>query len=528
MGRQRSQDTTGAGPRRPRQRDHALAWSDVIARSPLALAILDPETFSIRYMSAAFHEVTGVPWEELLNRPLPDLLPAPGAEKLLSVLSATREAGAARRATDVPYLHPEHGLVSWDCAVWPFSDGEAGYEGLSVHVSVVTDAAAEHDRLSQVAEQIRSANEHLLIAGVRQLELAEQASHHARLLDDLLASQAGGVLVVDGSGNVVMLNSPARQMLGLPDAADPTIAARLRELDLQRADGCPLPADERPIERLLRGEPFSDLELSLLRPDGETKRIAFNGSAIADPDSSAPSLAILVFYEVTAKRRLDDLRSDYIALISHDLRAPLSTIFGYAELIRLMVAGDVTGRASEWMARIEQAARQMATMIDDLVESTRLESGTLQLSREPAELQAIVQGVVQELPSPVDRDRIVVEALAEALNVSADKARFARVVVNLLSNALKYSPPVSPVTIRLRQDAGEGILSVTDRGRGLPPESISRLFQRFYRVDPDSRVEGMGLGLYIARLIVEAHGGRIWVESEPGQGSTFSVSLPLA
>lgn len=373
---------------------------------------------------------------------------------------------------------------------------------------------------------MRAANAQLLRSGIRQLELAERAQEHARRIDQLLESQAGGVLVLDGTGQVVLMNPHARQLLDLPAIADPEFAGRLGELNLRRRDGSLLAPGEGPLQRVLTGERFSDQEVELLRGDGTTVRLAFDGSAIEGSDAAGVSLAILVLHEATPHRRADDLTADHIALISHDLRAPLNTIVGYAELVRLLVQSDAGGKAAHWMDRIGVAARQMAGMIDDLIESTRLEAGTQQLKKEPAFLRALVLNVVAQNPSPEARARVHLET-ADQARVWVDHARFERVITNLISNALKYSPADAPVTVRLAVRAGELVLSVTDCGAGLSPESISKLFQRFYRVDPHSRIEGIGLGLYIARLIVEAHGGRIWAESEVGKGSTFSVALPL-
>ncbi|HET9982864.1 MAG TPA: ATP-binding protein [Longimicrobiales bacterium] len=526
MGEEHSPRTTGPARTGRKRARAAFPW-DIVAHSPLALAVLHPETFAVRCMSTAFLSVTGAAQDDLLDRPFPDLLPASGAEKVRSALSASRDTGAPGRAADVSYVHPERGPVRWDCTVWSVPDPEGGTGRLSVHISVMTDQAPERGQLSLLADQIRAANEQLLLAGVRQLELAEQARRHAQQIDDLLVSLAGGVLVVDGSGQAVLANGPARQMLGLPDPADPGFAARLQQLDLRYPDGSMVPTGDRPVERVLRGERFADLDLSLRRADGEPVRFAFNGSAIEDGGSGEVTLAILVFYEVTAKRRLEDLRADYISLISHDLRSPLTAILGYAELVQVVLKGGATGEVAGWMERIQEAAQRMAAMIEDLVESTRLESGVLKLHREPADLRALTNQAMAHLPSPEDRRRIHIEAPAHPLRASIDHGRFERVVTNLISNALKYSAPTAPVAVRLREREGELVLSVTDRGPGLSPKSISRLFQRFYRVEPGARIEGIGLGLYIARLIVEAHGGRIWVDSEIGKGSTFSVSLPL-
>lgn len=502
------------------------SWCAAIDRSPLAVVLVDAEAFSIRAMSRAFGELIGGAADEAVGQPLPALFPDGAAERLRAALLSARDTDLVAFATDLAYAHPALGQVQLDCSAWSFPDGD-GRDGVAMHVSMRAGEAVNLERLAVLSDQIRAANAQLLMSGIRQLELAEQADEHARRIDRLLESQAGGVLVLDATGQVVSISPHARQLLDLPEIDDPDFERRLRELKLRRPDGSPLPLAEGPIQRVAAGLAFSDLEFELARDDGTSVRLAFNGSAIEDSDAAGVSLAILVFYEVTARRKAEELRSDHISLIAHDLRSPLTSILGYTELVGLMIRSEAGDKAAEWTQRIGVAARQMAGMIDDLVESTRLESGSLQLRKDPAFLRALVLNVVAQNPSPEARARINVETVDDPARVWVDQKRLERVITNLISNALKYSPADAPVTVRLALGAGELVLSVADRGPGLSPETIPRLFQRFYRADPTSRVEGMGLGLYIARLIVEAHGGRIWVESELGKGSTFLVALPL-
>jgi NtrC-family two-component system sensor histidine kinase KinB len=167
----------------------------------------------------------------------------------------------------------------------------------------------------------------------------------------------------------------------------------------------------------------------------------------------------------------------------------------------------------------------MDAMIQELLEASRLESGTVPLRTEPVELVRLVEGVIER----VGAERVRVQALAGGTWVSVDAGKVERVLTNLVSNALKYSPPDSPVVVRVGRADDEVLVSVADRGTGIAPEELSRLFQRFARLraGPPGEAEGIGLGLYIARLIVEAHGGRIWAESDVGEGSRFTFSLPL-
>lgn len=168
----------------------------------------------------------------------------------------------------------------------------------------------------------------------------------------------------------------------------------------------------------------------------------------------------------------------------------------------------------------------MNGMIEDVLETARLASGLMELRTEPANLADMVPAIVEGLGPPTGRIRV--ECPTGLPPVPVDRARIERAVVNLVTNALKFSPPDSPVTVRVSQGEGAAIVSVADQGVGIAPEDQQHIFDRFRRAQAGQAVEGLGLGLYITRLIAEAHGGRIGVDSEPGKGSTFSLTLPLS
>jgi signal transduction histidine kinase len=170
----------------------------------------------------------------------------------------------------------------------------------------------------------------------------------------------------------------------------------------------------------------------------------------------------------------------------------------------------------------------MSGMVEELLEGSRLEAGQAELHREPLDLARLLEDVVErDMPPDVGR-RLRLEASVAVPQVSADAPRLKRVVVNLLTNALKYGAPGTPVVVHLEQTGAHARVSVRDQGPGLQPGELSRLFTKYYRTQEGRRAKGVGLGLYISRLIIEAHGGHIHAESTPGQGSTFSFTLPLA
>ena len=171
----------------------------------------------------------------------------------------------------------------------------------------------------------------------------------------------------------------------------------------------------------------------------------------------------------------------------------------------------------------------MNVMIEDLLDAARFEGGQLNLHKQTVDLHAYLGDLLQRASAMLDTSRIRVEFALELPAVAADADRLDRIFINLLSNAVKYSTPGTPIIISVKQQAEAVLIAVTDQGPGISPDDLPHLFQRFYRVKSSAqKTEGIGLGLYITRLLVEAHGGHIWVESTPGKGSTFSFTLPLA
>jgi two-component system, NarL family, sensor histidine kinase BarA len=222
---------------------------------------------------------------------------------------------------------------------------------------------------------------------------------------------------------------------------------------------------------------------------------------------------------------LQEQREDLLRAVSHDLRTPLNVVLLQARSLgRSTPAGTRERTAADTIAA---AGHQMAQIIRDLVDLAQFDSGMTRLSTRPVALRTIVSGFLDVARGALDTDRVRVDIGADLPPVAADPDRLTRVVQNLVGNALKYGAPGTPVMVRAWRADGEVVVSVSDTGAGVPPEDTARVFERFYRGVRNGTSDGLGLGLYISRLIVEAHGGRIWCESRPGHGSTFSFALPL-
>jgi PAS domain S-box-containing protein len=381
-------------------------------------------------------------------------------------------------------------------------------------------------------ELLRARNEQLVLSSIREQELAEAEALKRRQLNALLAKLSEGVVIVDASRRVVMINDAARTILG--EGAGHLTVDALQSPAAFDLEGRRLGDEDRPLTRALRGECFMDYEVVRTRSNGELRRLVSTGTHVRGADGKVV-LAILVFRDVTDLRRLEQQRDEYLSLISHDLRNPLGVILGTLSTLKESartegpVAADRAPRPFSVVAaeRAERNAKRMVTMLEELTEATSLESQRVSLRREACDLRDVVARVVDDMDD-ARAHRITIETDdAPPYVVLADAARLERVVANLLTNALKYSADAAPVRALLSHDGSDVVLAVTDVGIGIGPESLARLFERYYRTPGGkARASGLGLGLYIARLIVQAHGGRIDVSSELGKGSTFSMTVP--
>jgi len=386
---------------------------------------------------------------------------------------------------------------------------------------------APSDTLYQaILTELRQVTERLVIAGIHEQELAEQAESLTADFTTLLNNLAEGIVITNPSGQIVLANPFGRQLLGLPDRPVLSVPVDWLTIEMRNLGGHPLRLDERPLSRALRGEVFAEYEVQVILPDGNCRNVIFTGNPLRSA-SGEIIRAILIFRDVTELRQLERQREEYLSLITHDLRTPLTTILGRAELLTRQAARTpLIGIAESAMAILRNAQR-MEAMLRDLVETTRLEAGRAVLNNEPLDLFEVARSVVGELIPPTEQPRILVEETGPVPPVLADRKRIERVVMNLVTNALKFSAPDLPIEICVSDGDHDVTVSVTDYGIGIAPEEQEHLFDRYFQARAGNKREGLGLGLYLSHLIVEAHGGQIWATSTLGVGSTFSFSLPI-
>jgi two-component system, OmpR family, sensor histidine kinase VicK len=273
------------------------------------------------------------------------------------------------------------------------------------------------------------------------------------------------------------------------------------------------------MDRIRRGERISHHDAVRISKDGRRIDISVSVSPVTDAAGRIMGAATIA-QDISERKRMEAAQRDFLAMVSHDLRSPLAVIRASTQLLQ---------RRGEYrettIATILQYADRMARLIDDLADVVRLEEGHLPLQREWLDLVALARECATAVEQQSANHAVRVEAPDSTICGMWDHVRLGQVLENLIGNAIKHGAEEGEVVVRVEVPEGEALVSVLDSGPGIDPEHVPHLFDRFYRAN--ARSSGLGLGLYISRILVEAHGGRIWVDSRPGQGSTFTIGLPL-
>jgi len=323
----------------------------------------------------------------------------------------------------------------------------------------------------------------------------------------LVSSMVEGVIAADGRGHIVTANPAARRLLGydpaepLPDLAELFRVKAAREV----------------VDAVLLGGTVRDRQVEM---DGRS--LLLNARPL--PSGGA----VLVIHDVTEVRRLEAIRRDFVANVSHELKTPLTSISGYAETLLSDTPSRETTR--QFLSTILGNARRMQRLVDDLLDLSRIESGRWQPARTELDIPAVARESWAALAARPEAGRVTfdLDATPEAEHLTADLDAVRQVLTNLFDNSLRYTPPGGRITCRARREDGGVALSVRDSGSGIAHEHLARIFERFYRADTSrSREEGgTGLGLAIVKHLVEAHGGRVYAESERGRGTTVTCWFP--
>lgn len=356
-----------------------------------------------------------------------------------------------------------------------------------------------------------------------------EIKQHTAELDAIITSIADGLVVNAPDGRVVTANPAAQQLLNMsPELWGLPFVQRWEGRHLYQQDGREVALEEFPTQQALRGAVVRHFVLRVQIPARKDVWLTISAAPIRMPGGEVLG-AVTIFADITAFHDLQEQDRLLLHTVAHDLRSPATIISGHLELLLEVLGPEAAyDKARTSIEALRRALQRMSAMVTDLTEVTLLDSGGIPLQREPVLLTRYLPELLQQNAGIIDPHRVITSLPGYLPPVLADQQRLERILMNLLINAVKYSAHNSPIHIRVYLQPGEVVVSVIDCGQGIPSDDLPHLFDRFFRSSYKRKGEGIGLGLYITKALVEAHGGRIWVESELEKGSTFSFTLPVA
>ena len=388
----------------------------------------------------------------------------------------------------------------------------AGTPGIRLTVSSSDEVGLLARTLNQMTDQLET-------------KIKEVSDDRAQLLAMLIA-MVEGVMVLDYRGTVVQVNPALERMFAL----ELTESRGRHYAELIRHEGL-----TALVSAVLQTRSGQGGEITL-SPSGSCLRVE---ASIAGGNREQEACAVFVFHDITELRRLEKIRKDFVANVSHELRTPLTSIKGYVEAL-LDGGKDDPSTAAAFLEIIMRQSNRLNLILDDLLQLSQIESGQVLFRREPVELRALLERTVAVIKPLADKKHHTIELSLpdEYVVVEGDEERLVQVFINLLENAVKYTPDQGRISMAIRQATQSRTASprpmieivVADSGIGIPEADRPRVFERFYRVDKARSRElgGTGLGLAIVKHIVEAHSGHVWVEGNAPRGSRFVVHLPVA
>ncbi|MBI2877390.1 MAG: PAS domain-containing protein [Candidatus Tectomicrobia bacterium] len=495
----------------------------VIDTAPEGIAIFDGQELRVKWSNPAYRQFLAEPYRSGGIAGL----------RLQGFIPQAEESGMAdifRRvaATGQPYFTPEYeyvglvrGVTYWRWSVRPLSPEGEGAPDLIVWLVEITQEVLARKRTEDLAARVGT-------------ERARTEVERAKL-KAVIDNAPEAIVVTDEEGRILLTNPAADRLYAWPVPYEEELESHAA-LQLCYPDGTPYDPRNLPLTRAaLDGETHTHVEMAILWPDGQRRDLLVNAAPIRNCQGQVHG-AVGIFQDITERKRAEEAvkeanrrKDEFLAMLAHELRNPLGAMSNAVEAIRLHQVNALTYREAQ--AVLERQVQQMAWLLDDLLDVSRIAHGKIALRKEPVDLARAVAHAVETMRPRVEARGHELEASlpADPLRLEADSTRLEQILINLLGNAAKYTEPGGRIWLSAEREGARAVLRIRDTGVGIPPELLPHVFDLFVQEDrsPDRAQGGLGIGLTLVKSLVEMHGGTVEAHSEgPGKGSEFIVRLP--
>lgn len=366
---------------------------------------------------------------------------------------------------------------------------------------------------------------------VQELSIEKEKAEKSSAKDDaILASLGDGMFVTDQQGKVVRINKPAVTLLGYENENDflqKDFCRVIRAEDEHRKE---LPDSQRPIELGFRQRRLISQQIFYEKKDGTMLPVSLTISPIIFEGRSIGTIEI--FRDITYERAVDQMKSEFISLASHQLRTPLSAMKWFLEMLLEGDAGKLNKEQTDFVKNIDESNERMIDLVNSLLNVSRIESGRIIIEPELTDMNTLIESIRKELENKfvAKHQTVLISCNSNLPKILLDPKLIRQVYINLLTNANKYTPDGGEISVFISKTETDLVSQVSDNGYGIPKKDHEKVFQKFYRGENIIKIvsDGNGLGMYLVKAIITSSKGRIWFESEEGKGSTFYFSLPLS
>lgn len=456
------------------------------------------------YASPQVYDLLGYRPEEVVGKTPFDFMPAYEHERVARMFAGYMRKGQPFNALENINCRKDGHLIVLETSGVPFF-GEAGelrgYRGVDRDITERKEMERERG------------------------QLIENDRRRLAMIEAIFDATQDGIAIYDADGKILRMNAAGEEWLGSPaETREADIDGLWERLHVEKLDGTPLAPSEIPVKRALAGEKFQTI--LRFRPSGQAPHwFSISATPIHSTEPTA-ARAVIILTDITELCRLKNEQEIFTQMVSHDLRTPITVIRGHTEMLQERLAdGDELTTLN--LGSIQGAIRLLTGMIEDLEQLIQLGKSEIPLNFEPIDVPEFIGSLVNQLTAAGIGWSITTAFPSNLPRQWVDAKSLERILTNLITNAFKHASSTKPVRVAAEVVETEMWISITDFGEGVPPEDQPYLFERFFRSKNARHKQGVGLGLYITRRLVEAHGGRIWVESKAGQGSAFTFSIPL-
>ncbi len=391
-------------------------------------------------------------------------------------------------------------------------------------------------RVVERTEELTNKVEDLEEARTAMMNVMEDFEAEKNKTTAILTNMGDGMIATDEERRIIYMSHSAEEMLDW--STKDAIGKHISDwLVMEDEKGHPIPAEQRPVhlvlstgKKIVTTTTTTTTTTYYFAPKNKKKfPVGYTASPVVAAGKTIG--VIMVFRDITHDKEVDQMKTEFISLASHQLRTPLSAMKWFSEMLINGDAGALNDEQRDFANNISDSNERMISLVNSLLNISRIESGRIVIDPKPTDLKELVDEVIKELQNKIDEKKqsLIVSVHSEIPKINIDPKLVREVYSNLLSNALKYTPAGGEIVVFISRKGEELISQVSDKGYGIPKKDYHRVFQKFYRGDNIVKLEteGTGLGLYMAKAVVESSGGKIWFKSEEGKGTTFWFTLPM-